>query len=243
MKKVNKENQHQQQVIDQIQDSVCESSVSLSPDKVAQGRYDHILETFAEKYVQPKLFGSVNLDSEPVLSLGSSSSGVVPLWMNSNQSGSSLSNSDSQTITNVSLSLSPSEPVVIDSLASSSSTTSTSTMFQYVKEVEEGRQSWMQQRKEAIWRLSRLEQQLESEKGRKKKEKMEEIESKIRSLREEEIVYLGKIENECREQLNVLQKDAEAKEAKLMEAWCNKHLKLMKLVDKIGGGSSSHNNH
>lgn len=38
-----------------------------SPEKVAQGRYDHILETFAEKYVQPKLFciASFELEFEP----------------------------------------------------------------------------------------------------------------------------------------------------------------------------------
>ena len=45
---------------------------------------------------------------------------------------------------------------------------------------------------------------------------------------------LSRIENEYRDQLNVLQREAENKEAKLVEAWCSKHMKLAKLVDQIG---------
>ncbi|XP_031285905.1 protein rough sheath 2-like [Pistacia vera] len=43
------------------------------------------------------------------------------------------------------------------------------TLIQYCKELEEGKQSWLQHKKEATWRLSRLEQQLESEKARKRR--------------------------------------------------------------------------
>nr|QCH41119.1 MYB transcription factor 7 [Dimocarpus longan] len=232
---------------------------SSSPDKVAQGRYDHILETFAEKYVQPKLFGSLNLDPimpnislpdpEPVLSLGSApppstttnaTTNVLPLWMNNHSTSSLSSSTNSSTTTaspSVSLSLSPSEPGVepVDMAAARLMPgQQVATLIQYCKEVEEGRQSWMQHKKEATWRLSRLEQQLESEKARKRREKMEDIEAKIRGLREEEIAYLGRIESEYKEQLSVLQRDAETKEAKLMETWCNKHLKLLKLVEQIG---------
>lgn len=46
-------------------------------------------------------------------------------------------------------------------------------LIQLCKEVDEGRQSWMQQKNEAMWRLSRLKQQLESVKGRKRREVME----------------------------------------------------------------------
>ncbi|EXB72268.1 hypothetical protein L484_009151 [Morus notabilis] len=63
---------------------------------------------------------------------------------------------------------------------------------------------------------------------------MEEIDAKIRSLREEEMAFLSRIEGEYREQLLALQRDAEAKEAKLVEAWCGKHVKLAKLLDQIG---------
>lgn len=238
-----------------------------SPEKVAQGRYDHILETFAEKYVQPKLFAlqalNLNLnpvpanaimpnlplggaDPEPVLSLGSG-----PMWMNNHNhnhhaGGSSLTSSTSSTTTaspSVSLSLSPSEPGLepgdMNPVGRFMPGPQVGTLVQYCKELEEGRQSWMQHKKEATWRLSRLEQQLESEKARKRREKMDEIETKIRALREEELSYLGRIDSEFKEQLSALQRDAESKEAKLMEAWCSKHVKLLKLVEQIGVHQSS----
>lgn len=246
-----------------------------SPDKAAQGKYDHILETFAEKYVQPKLFGfhhqssslplpptimpNISIPDPPpvVLSLGSVAipepvaiSAGLPAWMNTTPTTtSSLTSSSSTTPSpSVSLSLSPSEPAVLDPDLGLGGgrffpVQQMSSLVQYCKEVEEGRQNWVQHKKEAAWRLSRLEQQLESEKARKRREKMEEIEGKIRCLREEEMGFLCKIESEYRDQLSALQRDAEAKEGKLMEAWCSKHVKLAKLVEQIGGvlhqGSSS----
>ncbi|KAJ4973238.1 hypothetical protein NE237_006412 [Protea cynaroides] len=60
------------------------------------------------------------------------------------------------------------------------------TLVQYCKYLEEGKQSWLHHKKEVMWRLSRLEQQLESEKNNKKMKKMEEVKTKIRCLREEE---------------------------------------------------------
>nr|QOQ51781.1 asymmetric leaves 1 [Tsuga dumosa] len=107
------------------------------------------------------------------------------------------------------------------------------TFLQYGKDLEEGRQSWFIHKKEATWRLSRLEQQLESEKARKRREKIEEVGAKIRALREEEIAYLDKLETECREQLSSLQRDAEMKEAKMMELWAAKHLHLTKFVEQM----------
>ncbi|XP_022770051.1 protein rough sheath 2 homolog [Durio zibethinus] len=234
--------------------SVITPAVSSSP-----GQYDHILETFAEKYVQPNnkflaTYSTMNLspimpptislpDPDPVLSLGSGSSGtattsssvVLPLWMNHNHTTSSLSSSTSSTTPSpsVSLSLSPGEPA-LDPDLTRFIPGQVCTLVQYCKELEEGRQNWMQHKKEATWRLSRLEQQLESEKARKRREKMEEIEAKIRCLREEEMAFLGRIESEYKEQLNVLQRDAETKEAKLMEAWSSKHVKLAKLMEQIG---------
>ncbi|KAD4586211.1 hypothetical protein E3N88_23812 [Mikania micrantha] len=85
-------------------------------------------------------------------------------------------------------------------------------------------------------RLNRLEQQLEAENNPKRRQKTEEIEAKIRCLREEETVALGRMENEYREQLNALQRDADGKEVKLMETWSNKQMKLSKLVEQINGG-------
>ncbi|KAG6656692.1 hypothetical protein CIPAW_04G040200 [Carya illinoinensis] len=206
--------------------------VVSSQDKAAQGPYDHILETFAEKYVlQPKLCAFQSLssnmapvipgisvpDPSPVLSLGSATSSsttstVLRSWMNMNPS------------------------------TTSSSTTSSTPSPSYCKELEEGRQSWVQHKKEATWRLSRLEQQLESEKARKRREKTDEIEAKIRSLREDEMVFLCRIESEYKEELNALHRDAKCKEAKLAESWCSKHTKLAKLVEQIGLVNSINSN-
>ncbi|KAK1433263.1 hypothetical protein QVD17_10172 [Tagetes erecta] len=241
------------------------SACCSSPEKAVQGTYDHILETFAEKYVQPYLKPTMpNLNSpSPILSLGSGSGTVtvtrpepdpsltpsmvvavpLPPWMNQSQTNSMTSSSSSKSTTpspSVSLTLSPSEPVVLDPVHSEHHrfypVQQMGTLVQYCKEVEEAKQNWVQHKKEATWRLSRLEQQLEAEKNRKRREKMEEIEAKIRCLREEETTALGRMESEFREQLNALQRDAEGKEGKLMEAWSNKQMKLSKIVEQINGG-------
>ncbi|XP_050383755.1 protein rough sheath 2 homolog [Argentina anserina] len=203
-----------------------------SPDIAAQGPYDHILETFAEKYVQPKLCFGMVPETDPLLSLGSGPG--LPPWMNPPSAASSTSSSSPS----VSLSLSPSDPV------HDPDPTRLGTLVQWCREVEEGRQSWMQHKKEATWRLSRLEQQMESEKARKRREAVEEVEGKIRSLREEEAAYMGRIESEYREQMSILQREAESKEAKLVEAWCSKHVRLAKLVNQLGGqGLNPHASH
>lgn len=262
--------QHRQEYADPV--AVSAVSGRASPEKAVQaGKYDHILETFAEKYVQPKLFAFQSLplppaimpnlslpEPPPVLSLGSVAitepmngsattipSSTLPPWMNTMNitptTTSSLTSSSSTPSPSVSLTLSPSEPAVLDPVQPEIGLPSRffpvqqmGTLIQYCKELEEGRQNWLQHKKEATWRLNRLEQQLDSEKARKRREKMEEIEAKIRCLREEEMAYLGRLESEYRDQLSSLQRDAEAKEAKLMEAWCSRHAKLAKLVEQIG---------
>lgn len=257
--------QHRQEYTDPV--AVSAVSGGGSPEKAVQGKYDHILETFAEKYVQPKLFAFQSLplpptimpnlplpEPPPVLSLGSVAitepingsnaipSSTLPPWMNTTATTtSSLTSSSSTPSPSVSLTLSPSEPAVLDPVQPEIGLPSRffpvqqmGTLVQYCKELEEGRQNWVQHKKEATWRLNRLEQQLDSEKARKRREKMEEIEAKIRCLREEEMAYLGRIESEYRDQLSALQRDAEAKEAKLVESWCSKHVKLAKLVEQIG---------
>ncbi|KAM2322726.1 hypothetical protein ACFXTH_019371 [Malus domestica] len=79
-----------------------------SPEKAVKGPYDHILETFAEKYVvQPKVYGAafqcttMMREPDPVLSLGSVGStatsvtapSVMPQWMNINPSSTTSSTS------------------------------------------------------------------------------------------------------------------------------------------------------
>ncbi|KAL2531566.1 Transcription factor AS1 [Abeliophyllum distichum] len=210
-----------------------------SPEKAAHGNPLTLLFLLIFAYLSPR----------PVLSLGSSEpvqpGSTLPPWMNnknSTQTSSLTSSSSSTPSPSVSLTLSPSEPAVLDPIRPESGQPTRflpihqmGTLIQYCKELEEGRQIWLQHKKEATWRLTRLEQQLESEKTRKRREKMEEIEAKIRSLREEEIAFMSRTEGEYREQYIALQRDAEAKEMKLMEAWCSKHVKLTKLVEQIGG--------
>ncbi|KAJ8545857.1 hypothetical protein K7X08_018440 [Anisodus acutangulus] len=248
LKQLQKSQQRQEYV-----DSPAISSVSGggSPEGAVSGKYDHILETFAEKYVHPKLFAfqpplpplpSINimpnleppqvLSLSPVLVTEPGSSTTIPPWMNSAASASSSPS--------ISLSLTPSEPAlhvhepIHQDLGRFYPVQQVGTLIQYFKELEEGRQNWVQHKKEATWRLNRLEQQLESEKARKRREKMEEIEAKMRCLHEEEMAFIGRVEREYRDQLSAVQRDAEAKEAKLMEAWSSKQLKLAKLIEKTG---------
>lgn len=108
-----------------------------------------------------------------------------------------------------------------------------SLFFQHCRELEERQQSWSMHKKETGWRLKRLEQQLEAEKARKRREKMEEIESKVRALREEENVYLDRLDSDYREQLSRIHRDAEIKEARMMEMWTAKHVQLTKFFEQM----------
>ncbi|XP_010529828.1 PREDICTED: transcription factor AS1 [Tarenaya hassleriana] len=102
------------------------------------------------------------------------------------------------------------------------------------RELDEGHRAWAEHKKEAAWRLRRLELQLESEKTCRRREKMEEIEEKIKALREEQKTAMEKIENEYREQISGLRRDAEAKEQKLADQWVAKHLRLTKFLEQVG---------
>lgn len=79
-----------------------------------------------------------------------------------------------------------------------------------------------------------MELQLESEKACKRREKMEEIEGKIRALREQQTAALERIEAEYREQLAGLRQDAEAKEQKLAEQWAAKYGRLTQFLEQLG---------
>lgn len=102
------------------------------------------------------------------------------------------------------------------------------------RDLEEGHRAWAAHKKEAAWRLRRVELQLESEKACRRREKMEEIEAKVKALREEQKVAMDRIEAEYREQLAGLRRDAEAKEQKLAEQWATKHLRLSKFLEQMG---------
>ncbi|MCL7047379.1 hypothetical protein MKW94_025409 [Papaver nudicaule] len=105
-------------------------------------------------------------------------------------------------------------------------------LMDYCRELEEGHRVLAEHKKEAEWRLRRMELQLESEKVSRRREKMEDIESKIRALREEEKVMLERIDHEYKEQLSGLKRDAEAKEQKLAEQWMAKHMRLTRFLEQ-----------
>ncbi|GMH04298.1 hypothetical protein Nepgr_006137 [Nepenthes gracilis] len=206
---------------------------STSPGKALlqlRGQYDHILDTFTEKYVQNKSFPlqpvPLSLASMPSLS----PQPVFPLWM-----GTASSPPPAMPFASVSLSSFPSEPAAVglDPVLRFMEVQQLGTLVQFCEELEERKRNWLQHRKEACWRLSRLSQQLEAEKARKKSEKMVELEVKIRLLKEEEAGYLRRIESECKEQLISMERDAESKEAELMEAWFRKRAKLAEIIEQL----------
>ncbi|XP_020574377.1 transcription factor AS1 [Phalaenopsis equestris] len=190
------------------------SSIPIEP-----GKYDRILESFAEKLVK----------QQPVAPLLMASP-LLPPWLSSSNNTSSPS---------VALSLSPPTPPTPWANSQQNVMDSRCNVFaelvECCREVEEGYQAWVAHRKEAAWRLKRVELQLESEKASKRKEKIEEIEMKLRELREEQELALERIEAECREQLLVVRRDAEAKEQKLAELWSAKHGALRKLMKQMTG--------
>ncbi|KAK8935429.1 Protein rough sheath 2 [Platanthera zijinensis] len=199
------------------------SSAPIEP-----GKYDRILESFAEKLVKQRPVAPL-LMAMPLL----------PPWL----AGSNNTSSPS-----VTLSLSPppapwvqAERAVPDSSCVENPNPNPSPnpsdvyaeLVECCRELEEGHQTWVANKKEASWRLKRVELQLESERTSKRREKMEEIEARVRELREEERVSLERIEAECREKIMVVRRDAEAEEQKLAEFWARKHATLRRLVGQL----------
>ncbi|KAF9599288.1 hypothetical protein IFM89_036586 [Coptis chinensis] len=234
-----------------------ETNKVLEP--IEEGKYDRILETFAEKLVKerpnpPFLMATSNggfLHSDPP----APPSSMLPPWLATSNGTSVRPPSPS-----VTLSLSPStvtpppsipwlqsdrggtdNPTLV--LGSMSSHVSGSAvgdnhmvadLVDCCRELEEGHRAWLAHKKEAAWRLKRVELQLESEKACRRRDKMEETEAKVRALREEQKVTLERIEAEYREQLAGLRRDAEAKEQKLSDQWAAKHLRLSKFLEQMG---------
>lgn len=131
----------------------------------------------------------------------------------------------------VTLTLSPSVPLASSSLGENALMVE---VYECCRELEEKRAALMAHKKEAAWRLRRVELQLESEKACKRMEKMEETEAKVKALREEQKAVLDRIEAEYREQLAGFRRDAEAKEQKLAEQWNAKHARLTSVLEQMG---------
>lgn len=266
-----------------------ESSKCLEP---IEGKYDRILESFAEKLVKERapvldpstfLMGPTTngdfLHTENVPPPVPTTTAMLPPWLSSSNNGGGPSpSSPSVTLTLSSSAAAPPPPgpppsvpwlqhergshptqtptptpLSLGCLPSSchggilpppfggeqqqqqqQQTLIMSELIECCRELEEGHRALAAHKKEAAWRLKSLERQLESEKANRKREKMDEIEAKIKALREEQRVGIERIEAEYREQLVGLRRDAEAKEQKLAEQWAAKHMRLTKFLEQMG---------
>lgn len=205
------------EVFKEKQERLKENNTSVA-ESVEPKKYDHILENFAEKLVRDRE------NIEIVMSAP-----IFPSW---------LSNSNSPPSPNVALTLSPCGDNNRHGVISGPPSADSSLVYDLTeccRELEEGYQALVAHKKETSWRLRRVELQLESEKGSKKREKIEEIEAKIRALREEQVVALDRIDAEYKEQITRLKRDAEAKEQRLAEHWAAKHAKLGKFFEQMNG--------
>ncbi|KAI3473208.1 hypothetical protein Pfo_029282 [Paulownia fortunei] len=240
-----------------------ENSKILEP--IEEHKYDRILETFAEKLVKGRTAPGIAmatsnggfLHTDPP---APSAPSLLPPWLAS----SSMTTTIRPPSPSVTLSLSPSTvpptPAITwlqpDRLPDNSShglssfpplgiaplvgeNPLVSELVECCRELEEGHHAWAVHRKEAAWRLKRVELQLESEKACRRREKVEDIEAKIKALREEQKAALDRIEAEYREQLAGLRREAEVKEQKLAEQWAAKHLRLTKFLEQMGCRSSA----
>ncbi|XP_061352866.1 transcription factor AS1-like [Gastrolobium bilobum] len=198
-------------------------------------KYDHILETFAEKLVKEHPSPSYLMAAS---NAPAPASALLPPWL-SNTNNNQAVRPPSPSVT---LSLSPSTwlqhergpenaPLVLGNVTPNMLM---SELGECCKELEEGHRAWMAHKKEAAWRLRRVELQLESEKASRMREKIEEMEAKIKALREEQNAALDRIEADYKEQLTGLRRDAETKEQKLAEQWNTKHLRLVKFMEQVG---------
>ncbi|CAM8899950.1 unnamed protein product [Rhodiola kirilowii] len=248
-----------------------ENNKTVEP--IDEGKYDQILETFAEKLVKERPNpayimattangGILHNDSSPTLPTSLSPTTAMPPWL----SKSPIQNpcptisppSPSVTLT-LSTSTTEASPLihwrqtqkpddtlppsplgfgnlpVHGSPATYGQNISSQDLLDCCKDLEESHKVLVQQKKEASWRLKRIQLQLESEKACRMWEKMEEMEAKVKALREDEITWLEKIDEEYREQIASVRQEAEAKEQKLAEQWASKHLCLRRFLEQIGG--------
>uniref|UniRef100_A0A0E0G815 Uncharacterized protein n=1 Tax=Oryza nivara TaxID=4536 RepID=A0A0E0G815_ORYNI len=165
----------------------------------AGGRYDWLLEDFADKLVNDH---HRRMMAAPIL----------PPWMSSSPSSSS---SPSVTLSLASAAVAPAPAAPPPT------------------EMEEGQRAWAAHRKEAAWRMKRVEMQLETERACRRREAAEEFEAKMRALREEQAAAVERVEAEYREKMAGLRRDAEAKEQKMAEQWAAKHARLAKFLDQV----------
>ena len=225
---------------------------------INDSKYEHILESFAEKLVKesPSPSFVMAASNGPFLHADAPApaSALLPSWLSNSNSATAV------TPSSPSVTLSLSSPTVAaplfpwlqpergpenapfalgnvtfhGSFPAFGDNMLMSELVECCKELEEMHHAWAVHKKEAAWRLRRVELQLESEKASRRREKIEEIEAKIKALEEEQKAALGRIEAEYREQIAGLRRDAEAKEQKLAEQWATKHLQLTRFLEQAG---------
>lgn len=210
-----------------------------SPDEAqSTTSYDWLLETFAEKLVGEQL------PAPPMLMAPAP---VLPPWLAANSNNNTMA---ATTATTTPLLHRQPSPSVTLSLASSAPSSpqpdyndtlvqlvdvgrTASELVEWCREAAEGHRAWVVQRKEAAWRLRRVEAQLEAERERRRRQVAEEFEARARALREQREATMERVEAEHREQVAVLRRDAEAKEEKMAEHWAAKHARLTGLAEQL----------
>ncbi|CAN6329523.1 unnamed protein product [Urochloa humidicola] len=103
-----------------------------------------------------------------------------------------------------------------------------------LRELEEGQRAWAAHRREAAWRLQRVEQRLEVEREARRREVWEEYEAKMRAARAEQAAAAERVEREHREKVAELRRDAQLKEEKMTEQWAAKHTRVAKFLEQVG---------
>lgn len=224
-------------------------------EPIEEGKYDQILETFAEKLVKER--------SPQAIFMSTSNGGclhhadppppppptLLPPWLSNSNAATTIRPPSPSVTLSLSTSTVPPPPIpwlqpdrgpsdnapfLVGSLPPRGESLLISELVDCCRELEEGHRAWAAHKKEAAWRLRRVELQLESEKSCRRREKMEEVEAKVKALREEEKAMLDRIEGEYKEQLAGLRRDAEAKEQKLAEQWAAKHSRITKFLEQMG---------
>ncbi|XP_021759210.1 transcription factor AS1-like [Chenopodium quinoa] len=247
--------------------------ISKCFEPIEEGKYDHILETFAEKLVKERTSpgptfimatsngGFLHSSDHPPPPVPppppvTSTTAMLPPWLSTSNGVRppfspsvtlSLSSSIVPTPAPTAVAWLPQErvphnidnsPLTLGCLPSCPGALPEqmimTELMDCCRELDEGHRALAAHKKEAAWRLNRVELQLESEKASRKREKMEEIEAKINVLKDEQKASIERIEAEYREQLAGLRRDAEAKEQKLAEQWATKHMRITKLLEQMG---------
>lgn len=227
-----------------------------SPDE--RGRYEWLLENFAEKLVKERqqlvgVGGDHHLMAAPML----------PPWMSSTNGGAAVAPAPPSPSVTLSLASAVAAPpaapaswmqqqqMVEDGGAAFGygrpppapgmmaeapppQAAALAELAEVCRELDEGQRAWAAHRKEAAWRLKRVELQLESERACRRREAAEEFEAKMRALWEEQAAAAERLEAEYRDKVAGLRRDAELKEQKMAEQWAAKHARLTKFLEQVG---------